>query len=152
MENIKATRLQAKLFDFALTELVYQHRNRFKPQWTIDSWAKFLIWMALNCGLSGERASLEFFAESLGSVLSSRMRRIFFERTLDELALKVMADPADENVLILASEGCELVTHQKAGEALVQAGLLEKVVQDRNLWIVQDALIAIPWHTSKIGN
>ena len=81
MQNANETRLQAKVFDFALAELVLEHRTSFDPLWTVDSWVKFLIWMALNCGLSGEKDSLEFFANALGAPLSSRMRRIFFERT-----------------------------------------------------------------------
>ncbi len=34
-------------------ELIYSKRDSFKPLWSVDSWVKFLIWAALNCGLSG---------------------------------------------------------------------------------------------------
>ena len=64
MENAIKTSLQAKVFDFAIAELVLLHRERFKPLWTVESWVKFLIWMALNCGLSGEKESLELFAKA----------------------------------------------------------------------------------------
>jgi hypothetical protein len=40
--------LQATLFDFAIGELVRQHRESFPPLWTSESWAKLLIWLALN--------------------------------------------------------------------------------------------------------
>ena len=82
MKNTIDSNIQAKMFDFAISELVRNQRETFEPIWTVDSWAKFLIWRALNCGLSGERKSLELFAESLGPQLTIRMRRIFFERTL----------------------------------------------------------------------
>jgi hypothetical protein len=42
--------LQAALVDFAIGELVRQHRESFGPLWTVESWAKLLIWLALNCG------------------------------------------------------------------------------------------------------
>ena len=87
-------RLQATLFDFAILELIRQNRESFQPLWSVDSWAKLLIWLALNCGLSGERESLEHFAEALGAPLTSRLRRVFFERELSDLELQVLADPA----------------------------------------------------------
>ncbi len=46
--------LQATLVDFALAELVRQNRESFQPLWSSESWAKLLIWMALNCGCSGD--------------------------------------------------------------------------------------------------
>ena len=55
MDQFQETSLQARVFDFAIAELVFQHRTGFDPLWTVDSWVKFLIWLALNCGLSGER-------------------------------------------------------------------------------------------------
>ena len=35
--------LRTNLADFALAELVRQHRGSFAPLWTIESWAKLLI-------------------------------------------------------------------------------------------------------------
>ncbi len=64
MEKISYSKIQAKVFDFALTDMILSKRDSFEPLWTVDSWAKFLIWMALNCGLSGERESLEYFADA----------------------------------------------------------------------------------------
>lgn len=78
MKQSQQIQIQAKVFDFALVELVLKHRDSFQPLWTLDSWVKFLIWMTLNCGLSGDRESIELFTEALGSRLCSRMRRIFF--------------------------------------------------------------------------
>ena len=59
---MEAPRLQATLFDFAITELVRQHRDSFQPAWTAECWSKLLIWLALNCGCSPEQAELEAFA------------------------------------------------------------------------------------------
>ena len=80
-------RVQATLFDFAILELIRQNRTSFEPLWTVDSWAKLMIWLALNCGLSGDRDSLEQFGSALGAPLTSRMRRVFFERELSDLCL-----------------------------------------------------------------
>ena len=88
MEQSHQTNIQAKFFDFALVELVHKHRDSFQPLWTVDSWVKFLIWLTLNCGLSGERESIELFVEALGARLTSRMRKVFFERHVDDLALQ----------------------------------------------------------------
>ena len=142
--------LQAKLFDFALVELVHQHRNSFQPLWTIDSWVKFLIWLALNSGLSGERESLEIFSQALGSPLTSRMRRLFFERHLENLSIQLMADPADAQVLALPINGELSVSHEAVAKALVQAGLHERVVMDHACWEVLEAVIAIPWLVTEI--
>ncbi|MEI8251755.1 MAG: protein phosphatase, partial [Synechococcus sp. ELA057] len=49
--------LQATLVDFALRELVRNHRTSFAPLWTPESWAKLLIWLALNCGCGTDPAS-----------------------------------------------------------------------------------------------
>ena len=63
MEQISRTSIQAKAFEFALLELIYSKRDSFQPLWSVDSWAKFLIWLSLNCGLSGEKESLEMLIE-----------------------------------------------------------------------------------------
>ena len=92
--------LQGTLVDFALLELIRQHRESFQPLWSVDSWAKLMIWLSLNCGLSGERDSLEHFAAALGERITSRLRRTFFERELADLELQVPADPAEQQVLL----------------------------------------------------
>ena len=60
--------LQATLVDFALAELVRQHRESFPPFWSQESWAKLLIWLALNCGCSGDEAGLKAFAAAIGAM------------------------------------------------------------------------------------
>ncbi len=144
--------LQAKIFDFALTDLVIRHRNSFEPFWTLDSWAKFLIWMTLNCGLSGEGESLELFADALGPSLSKRMRRIFFERTLENLSIRLMADPAESKVLVMSLRGASQITEDQAALALDRVGLVQRVELDRSSWEVFDAMISIPWKSSSIGS
>ena len=147
-EKSQQTHIQAKLFDFALTELVQKHKETFQPLWTLESWAKFLIWLALNCGLSGEKQSLEFFAEALGNRLSSRMRRIFFESTLEKMQLKIIADPADTEVLIMSMEVGKALLEADVAKALDQVGLIDLVVEDRNCWKSLNEVIAIPWQVS----
>ena len=149
MDKTNQISIQAKAFDFALTDLVRSHRDSFQPLWTVDSWVKFLIWMALNCGLNGERESLELFSDSLGAPLTSRMRRLFFERTLEDLALCVLADPAENTVLIFPSEGKSQVFFDKAYKALKCVGLSHAVSLDRNSWIEQNGVISIPWKSSE---
>ena len=78
--------LQGTLVDFALIELIRQHRLSFQPLWSVDSWAKLMIWLALNCGLSSDKENFEHFAQSLGERITTRLRRTFFERELADLS------------------------------------------------------------------
>ena len=141
-----ATRLQATLFDFAIAELVRQHRESFQPLWTVDSWAKLMIWLALNCGCSSDEAGLKAFAAALGPVISGRLRRTFFERELEDLELQLMADPAEQQVLVLPLGPVELLADQeRIAAAFERVGLAARVV-DPARWQRLDALVAIPWN------
>lgn len=138
--------LQATLVDFALAELVRQHRESFQPLWSAESWAKLLIWLALNCGCSADAAGLNTFASALGSVQTGRMRRVFFERELEDLDLQLMGDPAEQQLLVLPQGPADLVLQPEAiAQALERVGLSERVVADRSRWQRLDALVAIPW-------
>jgi len=139
--------LQATLFDFAIAELVRRHRASFAPLWTAESWAKLLIWLALSCGCSGDRQGLEHFANALGPVLTGRMRRLFFERELEDLQLQVMADPAERQVLLLPQGPMPEAALEpgRIAAALERVALTERVVVDPSQWQRLDALVAIPW-------
>jgi hypothetical protein len=139
--------LQATLVDFALLELIRRNRDSFEPLWTADSWAKLLIWLALNCGLSGERDALEGFAAALGPRLTGRLRRVFFERDLTDLELQVLADPAEQQVLMLslAPQDPSVLEQERLVVALERIGLLDRVTPDRERWQQLDAVVAIPW-------
>ena len=143
------SRLQATLVDFAIAELVRQHRDSFQPLWTAEAWAKFLIWLALNCGCSGDQQGLEAFALALGPVMTGRMRRVFFERELEDLNLQVMADPAERQVLVLPM-GPALGAMDPVGvaQALEKVGLMDRITADPNAWQQRDALVVIPWDGS----
>ena len=149
MDNSNQTFVQAKLFNFAVMELVQGNRASFDPLWTVDSWVKFLIWLSLNCGLSGERESLELFAQALGPSLTSRMRRRFFERTLENLSIQIMADPAESAVLVLPMEGSRDLTLNQAEDALKTVELLDMVVPQKSLWQQTDTVLAIPWQAKE---
>ena len=146
MEQISRTSIQAKAFEFALLELIYSKRDSFQPLWSVDSWAKFLIWLSLNCGLSGEKESLEMFAKAMGSPLTSRMRKIFFERALEDLSLHVMADPAEMQVLIMPLEVDRRINDQEVFQALQTIGLSEKVSLSSDAWERHDSIVSIPWN------
>ncbi|MEI7666763.1 MAG: protein phosphatase [Synechococcaceae cyanobacterium ELA263] len=140
--------LQATLVDFAITELVRQHRDSFPPLWTAGSWAKLLIWLALNCGCSSDAAALEAFAQALGPALTRRMRRLYFERELPDLNLQLMADPAEQQVLALPINS--LLTSaapdpEQVALALERVGLADRVLADRQRWQSHEALLALPW-------
>jgi hypothetical protein len=148
--------LQGTLFDFAIAELVRQHRRSFPPLWTAESWAKLLIWLALSCGCSGEARALEAFAAALGPLLTARMRRLFFERELPDLNLRLMADPAERQVLLLplepgpaagAPEGVDPapIAPETVAAALEAVGLSPLVTDDRGRWQSLEALVAVPW-------
>lgn len=140
-----ATNLQATLFDFAIGELVRQHRESFQPLWTTESWAKLMIWLSLNCGCSGDREGLEAFADALGPVVSGRMRRLFFERELVDLDLQVMADPAEQQVLVLPLGPPGPLDADRVAQALERVGLLPDLVAGPERWQPLDAVVAIPW-------
>ncbi|WP_320663613.1 protein phosphatase [Prochlorococcus sp. MIT 1223] len=149
MDKTQQITIQAKAFDFALHELVLCHRESFQPLWTVDSWAKFLIWMALNCGLSGDKQSLQLFADSLGPALTSRIRRIFFERTMENFSVCVMADPAEKNVLIIPLEDKVEISFSEATKALESIAITDFINRDQSQWRVNDGLISIPWLSSE---
>ena len=142
---MKATNLQATLFDFAIGELVRQHRESFQPLWSTESWAKLMIWLSLNCGCSGDRDGLEAFAAALGPVLSGRMRRLFFERELEDLELQVMADPAEQQVLVMPLGPPGPLDSARVAEALERVGLGPQRVASPERWQELDAVVAIPW-------
>ena len=146
MEQISRTSIQAKAFEFALLELIYSKRDSFQPLWSIDSWAKFLIWLSLNCGLSGEKESLEMFAEAMGSLLTSRMRKIFFERVLEDLSLHVMADPAETQVLIMPIALDKRINDNDVFQALDMIGLSDKVSLTEAAWERHNSIVSIPWN------
>ena len=144
MDSADVTGLQATLFDFAITELVRQHRQSFQPLWTRDSWVKLLIWLSLNCGSRGDEEGMKQFVEALGPVVTSRMRRVFFERELDALDLQVMGDPAEPHVLVMPMAPGVPLDLDRATGAIEQVGLQELVVADQNRWQQLDAVVAIP--------
>ena len=144
-----ATNLQATLFDFAIGELVRQHRESFQPLWSTEGWAKLMIWLSLNCGCSGDRDGLEAFAAALGPVVTARMRRLYFERELEDLGLQVMADPAEQQVLVLPLGPAGPLDSDRVAEALERVGLLGRVVAERARWQHLEAVVAIPWEPSE---
>ena len=144
MDSADVTGLQATLFDFAIAELVRQHRQSFQPLWTRDSWVKLLIWLSLNCGCRGDEEGMKQFVEALGPVLTSRMRRVFFERELDDLDLQVMGDPAEPQVLVVPMAPRVPLDLERATAAVARVGLQELVVADQDRWQQLDAVVAIP--------
>ena len=147
MSRPDAEQLQGTLVDFALLELIRQHRESCQPLWTVDSWAKLMIWLSLNCGLSGERDTLEHFASALGERITSRLRRTFFERELADLELQVLADPAEQQVLLLsqAPQDPAVLNADRLSAALDRVGLTGRVVADRSRWQQLEAVVTIPW-------
>jgi len=138
--------LQATLVDFALAELVRQNRDSFQPLWTTESWAKLLIWLALNCGCSGDEAGLKAFAEAIGPLQMGRLRRVFFERELGDLELQLMADPAEQQVLVLPQGPAdEVLQPDRIAQALERVALSGRLPADQSRWQRLDAVVAIPW-------
>ena len=74
--------VQGRLAEFAIGELVRRHRSSFAPLWSTESWVKLLIWLALNCGCSGDEAGLRAFRACLDPALSRRLRQQCQQRTL----------------------------------------------------------------------
>ena len=143
MDSADATGLQATLFDFAIAELVRQHRQSFQPLWTVDSWVKLLIWLSLNCGCRGDEQGMQQFVDALGPTLTTRMRRGVFERELDDLDLQVMADPAEQQVLVLPMGPGAPLDLERAATVMERLDLLGHVAE-RSRWQLLDAVVAIP--------
>jgi len=146
MEQISRTSIQAKAFEFALMELIYSKRDSFQPLWSVDSWVKFLIWLSLNCGLSGDKESLELFVKAMGSPLTSRMRKIFFERALEDLSIHVMADPAEAQILVMPIAVGKEINDIDIVKALKTIGLSEKASLSPTKWERYDSIVSIPWN------
>ena len=144
MDSADSTGLQSTLFDFAIGELVRQHRESFKPLWSVDSWVKLLIWLSLNCGCAGDEAGMARFVEALGPAVTTRMRRVFFERELEDLDLQLMADPAEQQVLVLPMGPGVTLDLERAASVIERVQLTGQVVADRSRWQALDAVVAIP--------
>ena len=84
------------------------------------------------------------FADALGPRLTGRMRRLFFERELEDLDLKVMADPAEQQVLILPMGPGVSLNRSLAGSVIKRIGLEDDVVTDQDRWQELDTVLAIP--------
>ena len=143
--------LQAALFQFAIDELVRQHRASFQPLWTAESWAKLLIWLALNSGCAGDTASLEALAATLGPERSGRLRRLFFSREFEARGLRLLADPAEGQVLVegglsaVAAGAAQESALDPVAAALDAVGLAALVVPDRQRWQRRDGGVVIPF-------
>jgi hypothetical protein len=111
----------------------------------VDSWAKLLIWLALSSGCPTDQAALAGFAAGLGPPLSQCLRQVFFSRDLEDLNLRLLADPAEEQVLALPLDtlagGPEPASVHEALERVGLSGLLAPPEQ----WHHHEALIALPW-------
>ena len=86
--------------------------------------------------------------------LTSRLRRVFFERDLGDLELQVLADPAEQQVLVLPQVAADpaLLEIERVARALERVGLLDRVVPDRSRWQQLDGVVAIPWQHLAVGS
>ena len=127
-----------------------QDREGFPPLGSQESWAKLLIWLALNCGCSGDEAGLKAFAEAIGPLQMGRLRRVFFERELADLELQLMADPAEQQVLVLPQGPADAVLeNDRIARALERVALSERVVAEPGRWQRLDAVVVVPWQEQR---
>jgi hypothetical protein len=146
---VPTSALQARLFAFAVDELVRQHRASFQPLWSAESWAKLLIWLALNCGCSGEREALEGFATALGPLHTTRLRQLFFSRELGELGLRLLADPAEAEALALAEDPQAPLDRQRLRQVLEREGLLPLLADPEHWLAAEDGVTRLPWRVRR---
>ena len=73
------------------------------------------------------------------------MRRIFFERELEDLQLRVLADPAEPQVLVLPLGPAGPLDHGRVEAALERLGLLGRVAAEPQRWQQLEAALALPW-------
>jgi hypothetical protein len=144
--TLGADDLRARLVDLALDDLVRARRTAFAPLWSVESWAKFLIWMALRCGSGPDREALEAFAMALGEPLSARLRQQFFSREEIDQGLRLLADPAQPEVLLLAIDAADTAPdHERAAACFRRHGLSDRLDPDPAHWRVQAGVLAVPW-------
>ena len=87
------------------------------------------------------------FAGALGPALGGRLRRVFFERELEDLGLQVLADPAEQQVLVQPLVPGAAIAAEQVSRALERLDLLPLVVEaDR--WQSLESLVAVPWQLS----
>ncbi|MFM1811360.1 MAG: hypothetical protein RLZZ336_298, partial [Cyanobacteriota bacterium] len=87
------------------------------------------------------------FAEALGAVQTGRLRRLFFERELEQLELRLLADPAEPQVLVLPlGPAAEVLSTERINQALQQAQLSAQLPADPGRWQRLEAAVAIPWN------
>ena len=72
------------------------------------------------------------------------MRRVFFERELEDLDLQVMADPAEQQVLVLPMGPGVPLDVDRADAVIERVQLQSLVATDRSRWQLLDAVVAIP--------
>ena len=74
-------------------------------------------------------------------------RQTFFERELADLELQVLADPAEQQVLLLSQvpQDLAVLKPDRLSAALDRVGLTDRVVADRSRWQQLEAVVAIPW-------
>jgi len=144
--TLGADDLRARLVDLALDDLVRARRTAFAPLWSVESWAKFLIWLALRCGSGPDREALEAFATALGEPLSARLRQQFFSREEIDQGLRLLADPAQPEVLLLAIDAADTAPdHERAAACFRCHGLSDRIVPDPSHWHERQGLLAVPW-------
>lgn len=144
--TLGADDLRARLVDLALDDLVRARRTAFAPLWSVESWAKFLIWLALRCGSGPDRKGLEAFATALGEPLSARLRQQFFSREEIDQGLRLLADPAQPEVLLLAIDAADTAPdHERAAACFRRHGLSDRIDPDPSHWHERQGLLAVPW-------
>jgi hypothetical protein len=71
---------------------------------------------------------------------------VFFERELADLELQLMADPAEQQVLVLPQGPAdEVLERAHIARALERVDLKDHVVAEQERWQRLDELVAIPW-------
>ena len=72
---------------------------------------------------------------------------IHIHRELADLELQVLADPAEQQVLLLsqAPQDPAVLNRDRVSAALDRVGLNGRVVADRSRWQQLEAVVAIPW-------
>ena len=144
--TLEAADLRARLVDLALDDLVRSRRTAFSPLWTVESWAKLLIWMALRCGSGPDREALEAFAAALDEPLSARLRQLFFSREDIDEGLRLLADPAQPEVLLLAIDAADTPPDpDRAAACFRRHGLSDRLDPDPSHWHRRPGLLAVPW-------
>ncbi|MFN9693739.1 MAG: protein phosphatase, partial [Synechococcaceae cyanobacterium] len=87
----------------------------------------------------------EEFAAALGSLQTTRLRQLFLSRELEEMGLRMMAEPAEAEALELDEDPQAPLDQQRLIQALEQQALLPLLADPERWQQAEVGVTRLPW-------